>query len=128
MIHVISRAAQGLARYQRFWQVCWAEVLAIRNVYLFAAIEVCEGSQRRGHQVREVFPDRFFDMYGFDFQSCLRTVCLAIDTPDQAIAVQQGQAEIAELAQWLGYVALDLVVIGEDFATALALDHQVVEG
>ena len=101
---------------------------SIRNVYLLAAIEACEGFQRRGQPVREVFPDLFFDMHGFDFQSRLRTVRLAIDAPDEAIAVQQGQAEIAEMAQWFRDVAFNLVIKSKDFAAALALDHQVVEG
>ena len=43
--------------------------MSIHNVYLLAAIEACEGIQCREQQLREVFPDGFIDMYGFDFES-----------------------------------------------------------
>ena len=66
-------------------------------------------------------------MNGFDFESRLRPVGLAVDAPDQAITVQQWQAEIAELAQWFGHIAFNLVVVVEHFATALTLDHQIVK-
>ena len=47
-------------------------VSGIGTVYLLAAVETGEGLQRRSHQFREILTERLFEVYGFDFESCLR--------------------------------------------------------
>lgn len=95
---------------------------------MIAAIEACKTLQCRAQEISKIVTNLLFDMDRFDFEPGLRAVCLAIDAPDQAVAVQQWQAEIAKLPQRLGHITFNLVVVVEHFATALALDEQVVKG